>query len=114
MRARLEAELPFLATEAVMMAAAKAGGDRQSLHERLRGHALAAAKRVYEQGAANDLPERLRRDEVFADVSWDEVFDVKRHIGLAPRQVDSFLGDVIGPLRKRFSRVPRMRPRIDV
>lgn len=114
MRARLEAELPFLATEAVMMAAAKAGGDRQSLHERLRGHALAAAKRVYEQGAANDLPERLRRDEVFADVSWDEVFDVKRHIGLAPRQVDSFLGDVISPLRKRFSRVPRMRPRIDV
>lgn len=114
MRARLAAELPFLATESVMLSAAKAGGDRQALHERLRVHALAAAQRVFEEGAANDLPQRLRADEMFAGVPWEDVFDLNRHIGLAPRQVDSFLAEIVAPLRKRFGNVPRLRARIEV
>ena len=81
----LAEELPFMATENILMAAVAAGGDRQDLHERIRRHSQAAAAVVKEQGGANDLIERLKADEAFAKV--DIRRRTRRHqkfIGRAP------------------------------
>jgi adenylosuccinate lyase len=92
-RRRLELELPFLATEAVLMHATRRGGDRQDLHERIRRHALAAADRLKEEGGANDLAERIAGDDAFG-ISADEltaILDPGRHIGRSAAQVDAML-----------------------
>ena len=102
--ARVRAELPFMATENILMEAVKAGGDRQELHERLRRHSLAAAERVKSQGGENDLIERIRRDEAFAALR-DRLEDILRpenFIGLAPQQVDQFLARHVEPILERF------------
>ncbi len=95
-------EAPFLATELVLMAAVKAGGDRQALHERLRTHAWAARHKVAE-GGENDLPERLASDPAFAAVRerLGRFFDPKRLAGRAPQQVGEFLRSVVKPLLRR-------------
>jgi adenylosuccinate lyase len=99
-RRHLEDELPFMATEAVLMRAVRAGGDRQALHERIRQHSVAAAERVKDEGARNDLAERIAADDAFglkrADV--DALLDPARHIGRAPAQVDVFLKDHVEPV----------------
>lgn len=95
-------ELPFMATEEILMAGVRAGGDRQVLHEQIRRHALAAAEQVKQHGRANDLIERLRRDPAFAGVTFDDVLDPRRFIGRAPRQVDRFLLEVVEPIRARY------------
>jgi adenylosuccinate lyase len=92
-RRRLEQELPFLATEAVLMHAVRRGGDRQDLHERIRRHAMAAADRLKEEGGANDLPDRITGDPAFG-IGADElaaILDPARHIGRSAAQVDAFL-----------------------
>lgn len=99
---RLRAELPFLATENIMMAAAAAGGDRQALHERIRAHSRAASDRIKAEGAANDLLDRLKADPAFAAVRFDDVLDPSRYVGLAPQQVDAFLAEFIAPIRARY------------
>jgi adenylosuccinate lyase len=109
-RARLEAELPFLATEDILMAAAAAGGDRQALHERIRVHAQAAGEQVKRHGRPNDLLERLRNDPAFARVKIDRLLRPEAFVGLAPRQVDEFLKTVIAPLRRKHRRTPRREP----
>jgi adenylosuccinate lyase len=101
--AAVMAELPFMATEEILMAGVRAGGDRQALHERLRRHSLAAAEQVKQHGRPNDLIERLRGDAAFAKVNLDEVLDPRRHIGRAPQQVEAFVGDVIEPIRQRYA-----------
>ena len=95
-------EAPFLATELVLMAAVKAGGDRQALHERLRTHAWAARRKVAE-GGENDLPERLASDPAFGAVRerLGRFFDPKRLAGRAPQQVSEFLRSVVKPLLRR-------------
>ncbi len=87
----LAEELPFMATENILMAAVAAGGDRQDLHERIRRHSQAAAKMVKEQGGANDLIDRLKADTAFAKVDVAAALDPLKFVGRAPQQVDEFM-----------------------
>ena len=91
-------ELPFMATENILMAAVKAGGDRQALHEKIRRHSQAAAQRVKAEGGTNDLIERLKGDPAFARVDIDAELDPSRFIGRAPEQTDEFLAEHIRPI----------------
>lgn len=98
-RARLERELPFMATEEILMRAVKAGGDRQVLHEQIRQHSLAAKDRVVNGAPDNDLIARLESDTHFAAVK-DELADLlqpERFVGLAPRQCRAFLERHVEP-----------------
>jgi adenylosuccinate lyase len=104
--AHLREELPFMATENILMAAVRAGGDRQLLHERIRRHSQAVAQAIKEQGARNDLLERLAADEAFAGVDLAAASDVRQFIGRAPQQVDEFLAEVIEPIRQRYAQLP--------
>jgi len=74
---RINAELPFMATENIMMAAVKAGGNRQQLHEKIRQHSQAAAAQVKQQGKPNDLIERLKTDDVFSKVNLKTILNPK-------------------------------------
>lgn len=100
----LAAELPFMATEDILMAAVKAGGDRQELHELIRQHSHAAAEQVKRFGRDNDLVERIQKDPAFAAVAKNlhTLLDGKRYVGRAPQQVDAFLKNEITPLRRRY------------
>jgi adenylosuccinate lyase len=106
MARHLREELPFLATEDILMAAVAAGGDRQELHERIRRHSQAAARAVKELGQPNDLLERLRQDPAFAGADLDVALDPAQFVGRAPQQVDRFLAEVVEPIRQRFSDRP--------
>jgi adenylosuccinate lyase len=96
-------ELPFMATEAILMHAVRAGGDRQALHERIRQHSIAAAENV-KRGQSNDLIERIVEDKSFALSLHDvqEAYEPKQHIGRAPQQVDAFLREHVQPILKRY------------
>lgn len=96
---RLQAELPFMATEMILMEGVKAGGDRQVLHEAVRAHSHEAARRVREDGEANDLFERLARDPLFESVAerLAGFSDPALFVGRAPEQVDEFLSEVLRP-----------------
>lgn len=98
----VESELPFMATENILMAAVKSGGNRQDLHERIRVHSHAAAAEVKQQGRKNDLLERLKNDPAFAWVDLRKVLNPKDYIGRAPQQVDEFLREIVGPIRRRY------------
>ncbi|MBI5761171.1 MAG: adenylosuccinate lyase [Planctomycetales bacterium] len=100
---RLQAELPFMATENILMAAVAAGGDRQDLHERIRIHSQAAARRVKEDGADNDLLERLSTDPAFSSVNLTRVLDASQFVGRAPEQVDAFVKNIIDPIRRQHA-----------
>ena len=92
-------ELPFMATENIMMEAVKRGGDRQELHERIRIHSMEAAKQVKLFGNANDLIDRIAADSLFG-MSFDEimsVMDAKNYIGRAPQQVEEFINENVFP-----------------
>ncbi len=94
------AELPFMATENIMMDAVKAGGDRQELHERIRTLSMEAGRNVKAEGGENDLLERIAADPAF-NLSLEELkktMDPKRYVGRAPQQVEEFLGEVIDPI----------------
>src|SRR5690606_22635052 len=90
----LRDELPFMATEEILMAGVRAGGDRQELHERIRVHSQEAARQVKEQGRPNDLIERLRGDAAFVAVDVADALDPRRYVGRAPEQVETFLQEV--------------------
>ncbi len=102
---RVMAELPFMATENILMAAVKAGGDRQALHEVIREHSMAAARRIKEEGGDNDLLERLRNDPAFAAISgrFDELVNPRDFIGRAPEQVEEFISGSITPVLQEFA-----------
>ena len=97
----LREELPFMATENILMAAVAAGGDRQDLHERIRRHSQAAADVVKQQGGENDLIERLKSDKAFAQVDLDAAIDPASLTGRSAEQVDEFLAEVVAPIRRR-------------
>ena len=99
---RVAAELPFMATENILMAAVKAGGDRQKLHEKIRQHSQAAAEQVKKFGKANDLIKRLKADAAFSKVDFKKVLDPRSYVGRAPQQVDEFLRDVVTPIRRKY------------
>lgn len=97
-------ELPFMATENILMDAVKRGGDRQALHERIRTHSLAAGSRVKDEGKDNDLLERIAADPAFG-LSKEEVL---RHLnpadytGCCPHQVERFLAEYVQPVLDRY------------
>ncbi|HVX12545.1 MAG TPA: adenylosuccinate lyase [Pirellulales bacterium] len=99
----LEAELPFMATENILMAAVAQGGDRQELHERIRRHSLAAGAVVKQEGGANDLVERLRNDPAFARVDFAGALDPARFVGRAAEQVDEFVSEIVEPIRHKYA-----------
>ena len=101
-QANLLAELPFIASENILMAAVKAGADRQAAHEVLRNHSQAAAKHVKDEGKPNDLLDRLRGESMFADVDLDAVLEPSGYVGRAPQQVDTFIEQVVEPIRSRY------------
>ena len=98
----LQAELPFMATENILMAAVKAGGDRQHLHEKIRQHSQAAGAEVKLEGRDNDLVERLKNDPDFASLPFDQLLDPNSFVGRSPEQVDAFLSDYVDPIKSRF------------
>jgi adenylosuccinate lyase len=100
--ARVKAELPFMATENILMAAVQAGGNRQKLHERIRVHSHAAAAQVKQFGKPNDLINRLKADKAFSKVNFGRVLNPKAYIGRAPQQVDEFFKEVIAPVRRKY------------
>ncbi|MEM9662671.1 MAG: lyase family protein [Planctomycetota bacterium] len=106
-RKNLMTELPFLATENILMEAVKAGGDRQDLHEKIRVHAQAAGHRVKQEGLDNDLIDRLRSDPAFASVAHllteDELLDPMKYVGRSVEQTERFLAEVVEPLRERYA-----------
>lgn len=96
----LMAELPFMATENIMMDAVKAGGDRQELHEKIRELSMKAGRRVKEEGLDNNLLELIAADPAFR-LTVEELqasMDPKKYVGCAPHQVEKYLADVIQPI----------------
>jgi adenylosuccinate lyase len=112
-RKNLMDELPFLATENILMEAVKAGGDRQDLHEAIRVHAQAAGHRVKQEGLDNDLLERLKQDPMFRskarggalerDLNWDNLMDPMQYVGRSVEQTERFVREVVEPLRERYA-----------
>ena len=100
---RVMRELPFMATENIMMSAVKKGGNRQQLHEKLRVHALAAAKRVKEEGLENDMIDRVCADPAF-QITKEELAGVLKpihYVGRSVEQAEEFIRDVIGPILEK-------------
>lgn len=112
-RKNLMEELPFLATENILMEAVKAGGDRQDLHEAIRVHAQAAGHRVKQQGLDNDLLDRVKADPMFQskakggkldrDLNWDNLMDPMQYVGRSVEQTERFVREVVEPLRERYA-----------
>ncbi len=100
--AAVAAELPFMATEEILMAGVRAGGDRQELHEAIRRHSMAAAEQVKQHGKPNDLIDRLAGDAMFAGVDLHSVMDPRAYVGRAPQQVAMFIDKVVTPIRGRY------------
>ena len=97
---RLMSELPFMATENIMMDAVKKGGDRQELHERIRQLSMQAGANVKERGLDNNLLELIAADPVFnlSVEELEETMDPAKYVGRSPEQVEEFLNDVINPI----------------
>jgi adenylosuccinate lyase len=102
--AHVMAELPFMATEEILMDGVKAGGNRQDLHERIRVHSHEAAAQVKMHGKENDLIARLQSDPAFAKVNLKAALNPKRYIGRAPEQVDEFVAAAIAPVRRKYKK----------
>ena len=99
-RRRLDDELPFMATEELIVRAVRSGSNRQGVHERIRRHSIASARALKDGAERNDLLDRIAADTAFA-VSRDELeraMDAKRFVGRAPEQVDEFLAEIVEPL----------------
>ena len=104
---RIMEELPFMATENIMMQAVKKGGDRQELHEKIRVHSMAAARVVKEEGKPNDLLDRICADSSF-HMDRDEIHSILKpelYIGRAPSQTEEFIRDYVSPVLERFQDV---------
>lgn len=101
------AELPFMATENIIMEAVKRGGDRQDLHEAIRVHSMEAGKRVKLEGLDNDLLERIVKDPIFGLSSDDisKLLNPRDYIGRSPEQVDQICENQVKPIRERFASI---------
>ncbi len=104
-RRNVARELPFMATEAILMAGVKAGGDRQALHEQIRRHSMEAAQALMDGAEKNDLLDRIAGDPAFSAVREGlvELTDPMRFVGRAPAQVSEFIKDVISPIREKYA-----------
>ena len=113
---RLRKELPFMATENIMMDAVKRGADRQVLHERIRVHSMAASKVIKEEGGENDLLERIAADDAFG-VTLDELKSIispEKYVGRAPQQTEEFLNEVVKPALEPYSGIATEQAEINV
>ncbi|MEG0978503.1 MAG: adenylosuccinate lyase [Oscillospiraceae bacterium] len=101
----LMAELPFMATENIMMTAVKKGGDRQELHEKIRVHSMDAGRVVKEQGGANDLLERIASDDSFGMTLAEllSVMQPSNFVGRAPQQTQEFVEEQINPILEKYN-----------
>ncbi|MEE1242824.1 adenylosuccinate lyase [Frisingicoccus sp.] len=109
-------ELPFMATENIMMDAVKRGGDRQELHERIRTHSMEAGRTVKVEGKANDLLERIANDPAFG-ITMEElqaIMNPRNFVGRAPEQVTEFLEEVIQPILDENKELLGMSAEINV
>ena len=112
----LRRELPFMATENIMMDAVKRGGNRQQLHEAIRQHSMAASRVVKEEGGENDLLSRIAADPQFG-VTLEELnrlVDPSLYVGRAPRQTEDFIHEVVEPALIRYSDLPEETAEIQV
>lgn len=100
----LRRELPFMATENIMMDCAKRGGDRQELHEAIRTHSMEAARRVKQGDGVNDLLERIAGDATFGVTLEDlqSVLEPRRYVGRAPEQTREFLASEVAPVLEKY------------
>lgn len=101
--AAVMAELPFMATEEILMAGVQAGGDRQVLHEAIRRHSMDAARQVKELGQPNDLIERLAKDDHFSKIDLEHVISPDAFVGRAPQQTEQFIRTIIEPIRAKYA-----------
>ena len=104
--ANLLKEMPFLATERLMMEAVKNGADRQEAHEVVRKHAIEVARCIKEDAGENDLLDRLGRESIFKGIDLSTSVDPSGFIGLAPEQVDAFVQEVVDPIRRKYKDSP--------
>ncbi len=109
-------ELPFMATENIMMDAVKAGGDRQELHERIREHSMAAGRVVKAEGRPNDLLERIAADPAFGMTmeQLQKVMKPENFVGRAPQQVEEFVDEVIRPILEKYRSELGLKAEINV
>ncbi len=114
---RLRKELPFMATENIMMdAVKKRGADRQQLHERIRVHSMAASKVIKEEGGENDLLERIANDDAFG-VTLDElehILQPEKYTGRAKEQTEDFLNEFVSPVLEKYKDIESDKPEINV
>lgn len=112
----LKEELPFMATETILMDEVKKGGDRQELHERIRELSMQAGKRVKEEGLDNNLLDLIAEDEMFhvTREELEEYVDPSRFIGCAPHQVEKYLEEVVNPVLKANQDVLGLKAKICV
>ena len=111
---RLRKELPFMATENIMMdAVKKRGADRQQLHEKIREHSMAASRVVKVEGGENDLLERIAADEAFG-VTIEEILKPENYTGRAKEQTEDFLNECIKPVLEKYADVESDKPEINV
>lgn len=97
---RLNSELPFMATENIMMDAVKKGGDRQELHEKIREHSMDAGRVVKMEGKPNDLLSRIANDKSFGLTieELESIMDARNFVGIAPQQTEDFINNMVNPI----------------
>ena len=113
---RLRRELPFMATENIMMDAVKRGGDRQELHERIRVHSMEASRVVKAEGGENDLLQRIAADPAFG-VTLEELERLivpEKYVGRAPEQTADFLAEEVQPVLDRYANLKGITAEINV
>ena len=115
-RAHVDSELPFMATENIMMEAVKRGGDRQELHERIRVHSMEAAKRVKGEGLDNDLIKRIIADDSFKLTEEEilSIIDPKLFTGRAESKVVEFIDEYVNPIVDRYKNAVNIKSEITV
>ena len=112
----IQAELPFMATENILMECVKSGGNRQELHERIRVLSMQASENVKKNGKENNLIDLIKRDNMFAAVreKLDDILDTKKFIGRAPEQVVEFIGAEVDPILKDNIKLLGLNGNMDV
>jgi adenylosuccinate lyase len=114
--AHVNNELPFMATENIMMEAVKKGGDRQELHEKIRGYSMEASQRVKGEGLNNDLIDRIIADGGFGLTENEirDIIDPNKFIGRSPSQVEEFIEEYINPILENNSEALNLKAEINV
>lgn len=114
--AHLRAELPFMATENILMNAVSAGGDRQELHEKIRVHSMEAARQVKEEGLSNDLLQRIANDEAFglSLEQLESLMNPEGFTGRAEQQTEEFLDEQVAPILIEYRKLLGMSDEVKV